>query len=398
MTKNTFEKLNVKEIYCKSCNRMLPKSSFSYSYVTKDACASRCKLCDWIIRHEGIPKSNDYNESILKNILEDIIFERIKYLNELVEKYDLELDKVIDIIKFLHIGNKKFSILSNCKECGKPLEVVLSVYEKNENLFCNYQCYWKYKKEHALRGKCNEQYNRIKTNCTNCNKEIEIIPYNYNIKNSYGDNHNFCSQKCYLEYRSKYYIGEKSITYNRVITDEDREKMRLTVVRNLGKADRLNSKIQLSVNNILDKNNIKYEREYVIKYYSIDNYLTEYNLIIEVMGDYWHTSPLRYGKDKYLINEIQRKGITHDKQKHSYIKNHLDVEILYLWEKDIEKHSDKCEALILKYINENGILQDYNSFNYSLVNNQLMLNENIIIPYQKRSADEIKSIMKPKSA
>lgn len=398
MTKKTFEELKVNEVYCKSCKRMLPKSSFSYSYITKDACASRCKFCDWIIRHNGIPKIDNYDDYIVENILEDIIFERIKYLNELGEKYNLQLDDVIAIIKFLHIGNKKFSILSKCKECGKSIEAVLSVYEKNENLFCNYQCYWKYKKEHAMRGKYNVQYNRIKTNCTNCNKEIEVIPYDYNVKNIYGDNHNFCSQQCYWEYRSKYYIGEKSITSNRVITDEDREKMRITALKNLRKADRLNSKIQLSINNILDKNNIKYDREYLIKYYSIDNYLSEYNLIIEVMGDYWHTSPLRYGKDKYLINEMQRKGITHDKQKYSYIKNHLNIEILYLWEKDIEKQLDKCETLILEYIQKNGVLQDYNSFNYSLENNQLVLNKNIIIPYQKRSADEINSIIKPKSA
>lgn len=398
MTKKTFEELKVNEIYCRSCNRMLPKSSFCYSYVTKDASASRCKFCDWVIRHNGIPKNDNYDENILKNILEDMIFERVKYLNELADKYNLQLDKVIDIIKFLHIGNKKFSILSKCKECGNPIEVILSVYEKNENLFCNYQCYWKFKKEHALHGKYNGQYSRIKTNCTNCNKEIEVIPYDYNKKNLYGDNHNFCSQKCYWEYRSKYYIGEKSVTSNRIITDEEREKMRITVLKNLGKADRLNSKIQLSVNDILDKNNIKYDREHIVKYYSIDNYLIEYDLIIEVMGDYWHTSPLKYGKDKYLINNMQRRGITRDKQKYSYIKNHLNIEILYLWERDIEKQLDKCEALILKYVHENGILQDYNSFNYSFVNNHLILNENIIIPYQKRSADEINTITKPRSA
>lgn len=51
------------------------------------------------------------------------------------------------------------------------------------------------------------------------------------------------------------------------------------------------------------------------------------------MGDYWHSSPLRYGKNKYLMNEIQYKTIRHDKQKHTYILNHLNVEILYLWKK-----------------------------------------------------------------
>ena len=66
--------------------------------------------------------------------------------------------------------------------------------------------------------------------------------------------------------------------------------MRRNVLKTLQKSDRLNSKIQLTTNFLLDKNNIKYKREYPIEFYSIDNYLTESKLMIEVMGDYWHSS------------------------------------------------------------------------------------------------------------
>lgn len=394
MTKESFENLNKEIIHCKHCNRDLPNKYFSYSYVTKDGNASRCKHCDWIIRHNGIPKIEGYDLDLISNILEELIFEKIKYLNEISEKYKLSLNDVIYLVKKLKLGNKKLLIHTNCANCNKEMDVVLSVYEKNKNTFCCTECYYEFKKANSVSGKMNKQYNRIETTCTNCGKNIDVIPFDYNLKNSFGDNHNFCSQKCYWEFRRKYYVGEKSSTYNRTVTDEERNRMRKTVLKTLQKSDRLNSKIQLTTNFLLDKNNIKYEREHPIEFYSIDNYLTESKLMIEVMGDYWHVSPLRYGKDKYMLNDIQYKGIRHDKQKHTYILNHFGVEILYLWEKDIETYPEKCEALILKYINNNGVLDDYNSFNYSFSDNNLVLNSQIIIPYIKRSADEIKKYLK----
>lgn len=46
------------------------------------------------------------------------------------------------------------------------------------------------------------------------------------------------------------------------------------------------------------------------------------------------------------------------------------------------KNIDMCESLILRYIENNGILSDYNSFNWSYIDGELKLNENIIMPYQ----------------
>lgn len=394
MTKQTFENLEQSVLYCRTCKRTLDKKYFNYSLVKKDGTASRCKYCDWIKRHNGIPIIPNYEDDFVKRILEDIIFEKEKYLNDLALKHNIELDKLISLIKFLHIGNKKMIIKSTCSNCKKDMEIVASVYKKSNNLFCCNKCYFEFKKKNAILGKNNPSYNRIKTNCSNCGKEIEVIPYNFNLKNSFGDNHNFCSQKCYWNFRSKYYIKEKSSLHNRIITDEEKILMKERILKTLKKSNRLDTKIQLKINSILDKNNINYEREFSIKYYSVDNFLKEYNLIIEVMGDYWHSSPLRYGENKYLMNEIQYKTIRHDKQKHTYILNHLNVEILYLWEKDIEKYPQKCEALILEYIRNKGSLPDYNSFNYSFHDNKLKLNSQIIIPYLKQPVEEIRKYLK----
>ena len=137
---------------------------------------------------------------------------------------------------------------------------------------------------------------------------------------------------------------------------------------------------QKIINNILLKNNIDYVNEKVFKYYSVDNYLTDYNLIIEVMGDYFHVNPFIY-KDINTINDMQKKDIDRDKRKHTYIKKYHDIEILYLWETDIKNNHLLCENLIKKYIESNGKLEEYNSFNFSFYNDTLKLNEKIVKPY-----------------
>ena len=235
----------------------------------------------------------------------------------------------------------------------------------------------------------------METFCTNCGGKIEVTPFDYNKKNRFGDNHNFCSQECYWEYRGKYYVGEKSNSGLIDWTPELINKMRENKAKSMSGENRLNTKPQLIVNSFLDELNIKYTREYCVKYYSIDNYLDEYKLMIEVMGDYWHSNPLRYNSEKYELNDYQLNGIHRDKLKYSYIKNHCNIEILYLWETDIIKHPDICKTLINTYVNNNGILEDYNSFNYSISkNNSLVLNSNLIIPYKDQSIDKYKCLRK----
>ena len=56
---------------------------------------------------------------------------------------------------------------------------------------------------------------------------------------------------------------------------------------------------------------------------------------------------------------------------------------LYLWEKDINENIDLCWLLIQKYIANNGILDNYHSFNYHLDQNILILNDILVIPFQE---------------
>jgi very-short-patch-repair endonuclease len=398
MKKEQFKELNKTEIYCNCCNRILPKENFSYSYVHLDGTASRCKSCDWFKRRGKIslPK---WSEQEIHRLVDFIIFEESHILNDLLmDLNDKTIEDLIHGFQSIKIGNKPIKVKSICKNCGVDVLKSPSAYLNTDNNYCSSECYWNDKPNTVGRGEYNYNYKRIKTTCTNCNKEIEVIPFDFNKKNEYGDNHNFCCQECYWEYRSKYYIGEKSVGANRIFTDEMLEKMRITCINNSRNSKRFDSKIQLIINDVLDSIEVKYKREHIIKYYAVDNYLIDSGLIIEVMGDYWHTNKRKYNNNKYMINEMQVKGIRQDKAKHTYIKSHNGVEVLYLWEYDIEHNIETCKKLILEYIKKNGELKNYHSFNYSVdKNNKLIINKDTVIPYQDMEINEYRNLVKYKN-
>lgn len=393
MTKEEFDNYN-DLLYCKTCNHKVPKIHIDYRKVHKNGDITRCNVCEWIKRHNGIPVISGFSENEILTVLYFLLYEKSIYINDLANELNRNLDDTIDLFQALKIGNKKCLVKIKCEYCGKEKTEPPNVYKLNKNSYCSKECYWKDKTNKIEHGENSKFYNRIITNCTNCGKEIKIIPYNYNKVNLFGDNHNFCSQECYWEYRRKYYTREKASMFNHQYTEKQLQDMKKIIIKNSRNAKRFDSKIQLIVNNILNQNNINYQREFIIKYYAIDNYLIDYNLIIEVMGDYWHTSPLKYNENKYKINKTQQRGLLHDKQKHTYIKTHNNIEILYLWESDINNNIKLCEKLILKYIECNGILENYHSFNWRLENDDVILSNKIIIPYQDMKTDEYKNLLK----
>lgn len=230
-----------------------------------------------------------------------------------------------------------------CEICGSIFEISKSSSQR----FCSRACQGKWQSTQT--GELNPRYNHKRVKCGYCGKDFMIR--NYKVENQ--ENY-LCSKDCRVSwFRDVLSIQPEYIDKRRKIAVENLEN---------GVYSKSDSAPQRIVDSILDKIGIDYIREYNAKYYSIDNYLTKSNLMIEVMGDYWHCNPTIYSEPKY---EQQKKQIARDKAKHTYLLNKYGIEVLYLWESDLYNHSDVCEQMIKEYINSGGKLNVYHSFNYN---------------------------------
>lgn len=238
-----------------------------------------------------------------------------------------------------------------CGYCGK-LFYVNGYRLKKDLLFCSSECYFNHMAEEVL----------VEQICPNCNTSFTSKRFLHQ---------KFCSIQCHNEYQKTH------------CTEERREKSRVVashVLRELGQS-KGRTKPQQITNQILDDLGISFVNEYRIGRYSVDNYIANENLMIEVQGDYFHCNPLLYPNGP--THKLQQKRIKSDKSKHSYMLEHYGVEILYLWEWDIIHDFTKCKKLIELYLATQGKLPEYNSLNWRLVENDLILNDYRIIPFQE---------------
>lgn len=255
----------------------------------------------------------------------------------------------------------------SCEICGKDMYVL----KKSPQRFCGQECQSEWQKTRI--GFNNPRFEGKEISCEWCGKKY--CESNYNIKTR---KHYFCSKKCRQDWYSNVW-SQRS---------EWKEESRIRAARILedGLISKTNSKPQLILNEMLNEMEISYSNEYNVKYYAVDNYLTDFNLFIEVMGDYWHCNPMKYEFIKY---KNQRECVRRDKAKRTYINEHYGIPILYLWESDIVKNPKLCKTIIAEYICNTGVLKNYNSFNYHLENEELYLNKNIILAYNELSKQDV---------
>jgi|GEM_PF-2116516 len=258
----------------------------------------------------------------------------------------------------------KGSIMLICKYCKKEYKSKKS--KKDISLYCSKECMDKYRSEFYV-GENNPKYNQKKVNCSECGEEFTVKASKLLKQDRF-----YCSKDCQIKYiHNPINITEKQINGRKIFLEKAITNIKNTLTTP-----------HIAINSILDNENINYKNEKHIKYYSLDIHIIDYNLAIEVNGDFWHCNPIKYIEPKY---KQQNKVIRSDKAKHTYVKNKYRYEILYLWENDINKNKDMCKMLILHYIKNKGIIDNYHSFNYSInLNNELILNENIIVPFQDR--------------
>lgn len=269
--------------------------------------------------------------------------------------------------EYLH---KQTYEIRKCEICGHEFEVS----KLSTQRFCSDECQIKWQ---ATRVKeLNPKFTSILIPCTYCGKEHYVRPYKFEQQENF-----FCSKECRQAWYAEVYSQREDWK------KESRQRILQQFQNNVFSTETIPQK---NVNDILDKIGIKYVREKTFEFYAVDNYLLDCNLIIEVQGDYWHTNPLRFSSG---LTEAQYNRIGKDKSKHSYFKNQYNIEILYLWETDILKNKELCIELIKEYIESNGILHNYHSFNYHINNDQLVLNDEMVVPYQDMPSEQYKQIL-----
>lgn len=355
---------------CIKCNHEKEMDRFTKGHKT-------CKFCTYLQKHQFV-YPDDWDKQVVEQMLEMIFDGKITYLNELEIIANKPVEEIISLIlndlKVHNIGNRKLMAQKECQICGRKFDITIGYY--NSHKFCSHECYSKYRSLYLI-GEKASVYNKTKQYCTYCGKEMMLPLNKLKTTNKEGLNHHFCSRDCYYNFRKEYYVGDRLYNNGIHLSEKQKDICRINTVLSYqsGKLNRQTIPQQL-VNQMLDELRVAYINEKSYKYYAVDNYLVDKDLIIEVMGDYFHANPQIYSFED--INAMQRKDVARDARKRTYINKYYNINILYLWETDIKENYEKCKSLITKYISSHGVLDDYQSYNY---NDNLFLKEKIVNPY-----------------
>ncbi len=291
--------------------------------------------------------------------------------NECVGKYNSERHKINRVHKI-------------CLICGKHYYVKPSEAERSKT--CSKECQHKWQSIYLTGENANSFNHNIPLNerthkCDWCGKSHKL-KYPWQIKASQnGEKNFFCSEKCYRDWYAKEWSQ----------SEEWKEISRKRAVSMLNQGIiKTDTWCQIEINNILNDLDIKYENEFPFDFYSVDNYLSDYNLIIEVMGTYWHCDRRIYKQINY---ELQLENIKNDKKKRNFIKNKYGIDILYIWEYDIDKNKKLVVELIKQYIENHKNMKSYHSFDYMMNNDSILSYNKLHSPYMDLNNKSIDSFV-----
>lgn len=101
------------------------------------------------------------------------------------------------------------------------------------------------------------------------------------------------------------------------------------------------SGLEKNIEELLIKNNIKFERQKWINNFCYDFLILEKNILLEAQGDYWHCNPELYLEDYYhtIIKKTSKEIWEYDKVKMENAEKYK-YSVIYVWEKDFMKNKD----------------------------------------------------------
>jgi very-short-patch-repair endonuclease len=98
---------------------------------------------------------------------------------------------------------------------------------------------------------------------------------------------------------------------------------------------------------------IRFTPQYVMgEILVVDFFLHDYNCVLEVYGDYWHSNPRYYGNGENLkpLNEMQIKNRKKDTRRYYVITKNYGYYFYNIWEDEIKKDINKTMERFFKHI------------------------------------------------
>jgi len=292
------------------------------------------------------------------------------------ELHNKNIDELKEYFKKYPKSHKK--VYTICDKCGYKRLVIYQSYQKTKGLCRN--CTMKGENHPKYKNNIGKIYNKIKilkeigrdkqgakivlAQC-HCGNKFKVLEKN--LKNSSTKSCGCLTSRLIskVNYKNsignKYYIDDKKEKYIKVLEEIGYYKTNKIVLvqcycgnkfkvleshlkngntKSCGCLQIINTSntdIELIMQKELEKRNYNFETQVNILQYRPDILLTDYNIIIECDGRYWHDNPESRERDKQRDIKIEKEG----------------YKILRFWDDEIKKHINWClkkiEDLILNY-------------------------------------------------
>lgn len=301
------------QVKCDNCNIIYEKSIEQINRAENHLCSKNCRF------EFKKTKYNCHicNKDVWKNKTQQQKSISGFYFcsNNCVGKYNQQQFKLKELSK-------------NCVICNKIFKVIEST--SKTHITCSRSCQGKWQSLNRT-GENSSNYKNAKEtkNCLFCDK----IYSNFKRKNS-----KFCSKDCKVSYWKENTLTSDSFKQNRY-----KGIVKSRKIKKETNPERL-------VRFWLENNNYVFETEKpLVDKYIVDFYLSDFNLVIEVFGDYWHVNPEVYGENLISLNNYQIKQVKKDAEKIESIKKQ-GFNLIILWEKEINEDLQKNITKKLKTI------------------------------------------------
>ena len=113
------------------------------------------------------------------------------------------------------------------------------------------------------------------------------------------------------------------------------------------------SKLEDSFAELLEQENINFERHFVFKKREFDFLLVDYNVLIETHGCFYHCCKKHSPEAKYAF---QRANLRNDQYKVKLVKFDRTYNLLVIWEHEMDKTNLVVER-VNKFIEKCGIIK-----------------------------------------